>query len=465
MPDKRRCRAAHWLLEGYPTASVVDEDGDGYYHDEIPLDLNGNGSFLDDYNYPDDPNDPPQYADGKEREHIYYLATYEHLGNVPYNEIGPKTQFIDTDWSYGDITLTSYEVGPSSGIKGIMDSGIAVYNHGEWFDPFVRGTTELYATMQQTNPSKMIIGAGYHEEDSPYWEYFGEDAAAMKQKYDDEMLRFFDFYLKGTHNGIDTEPPILIYNMNGDGWRTENEWPLARQELTDFLFTENNALDTQATNDGSDLYTVDFTHDARWGESFRTNRWQMFQPDEMPMRTALDEQCLTYTTSPLTADTEVTGHPIVDLWVSSTADNGDFFIYLEDVDADGNAVLVTEGLLRAGFSGQYDNDTMIAQGEYDIGVLPELPWSGYEKSQYDDKVFADGSVGHLTIDLLPTSWVFKEGHSIRVSIAGADWPTFEILPELSATNDALDPNNVVPVITVYRSEEYPSGLTLPIIPK
>ncbi len=127
----------------YPTAPVVDEDGDGKYHDEIPLDLNGNGTFLDDYNYPADPNDPPQYADGKEREHIYYLATYEHLKNVPYNEIGPNTQFIDTDWSYGDQTMTSYEVGPSSGIKGLMDSGIAVYSHGEWMDPFVRGTTEL----------------------------------------------------------------------------------------------------------------------------------------------------------------------------------------------------------------------------------------------------------------------------------------------------------------------------------
>lgn len=190
----------------------------------------------------------------------------------------------------------------------------------------------------------------------------------------------------------------------------------------------------------------------------------MFQPDEMPMRTELDKKCLTYTTAPLDTDTEVTGHPIVDLWVSSTADNGDFFIYLEDVDENGNAVLVTEGLLRAGFSGQYDNDTLIARGEYGIEVLPELPWSGYEKSQYNDKVFADGNIVNLTIDLLPTSWVFKEGHSIRVSIAGADWPTFEILPQLSSTNDAADTNNIVPEITVYRDKDHPSNILLPIIP-
>ena len=43
-----------------------------------------------------------------------------------------------------------------------------------------------------------------------------------------ERLRFFDRYLKGIDNGIDREPPVLIYNMMGDGWRQEQEWPLAR---------------------------------------------------------------------------------------------------------------------------------------------------------------------------------------------------------------------------------------------
>jgi putative CocE/NonD family hydrolase len=452
----------------YPTAPVIDEDGDGNLADEIPIDANGNGSFLDDYNYPDDLDNPPQYTDGNERDHIYYLATREHLTNVPYNQVGPNTQFIDTEWNYGvgdtSEILTSYDVGPSSAVKGLMESGIAIYNHGGWFDPFARGSFELYETMKETNPSKIIMDAGYHEHYSPYWEYFGENEEEMLDVYKSEMLRFFDFYLKGIQNGIDTDPPILLYNMNGDGWRTENEWPLARQELTEYFFTENGILDKQNTGSGNDLYTVNFEHDARWG-SWPTSRWQLYHPDEMPIRTELDKLCLTYTGNPLTNDTEVTGHPIVDLWVSSTADNGDFYIYLEDVDENGNAVLVTEGVLRAGFSEQYDNDTMIQAGAFDIEVLPELPWSGYEEAQYNEKVFATGKIIHLTIDLQPTSWVFNTGHSIRVSIAGSDFPTFAITPELSTTNDPNDPNNTVPVITIYRSEEYPSGITLPIIPR
>ncbi len=455
----------------YPTAPVVDEDGDGRLEDEIPLDLNGNGTFLDDYGYPDDLNDPPKYADGKEREHIYYLAAHEHLANVPYSDLGPNTTFIDSEWEYeggsNDSSVTSftaYDVGPASALSAVMESGIPIYNHGGWMDPFVRGTVELYSTLKDTNPSRLFIDAGYHEGKSPFWEYLGEDEDEILGAYSQELLRFYDYYLKGIKNGIDTEPPIVIYNMNGDGWRTENEWPLARQELTEYYFTENGGLDTKTGSEGTDTYKVNYQHNAQWG-SEPTSRWQMFQPDEMPIRTELDQLSLTYTTAPLTQDTEVTGHPIVDLWVSSTDGNGDFFVYLEDVNEEGEAVLITEGLLRAGFHELHNNDTMIKGGADGIDVQPELPWHGYEESQYQDDVFADGAIVQLTVDLLPTSWVFKEGHCIRVSIACADWPTFELLAEHSPANDPADLKNIVPEISLYRDKEHSSNILLPIIPR
>jgi predicted acyl esterase len=452
----------------YPVAPVIDEDGDGKFDDEIPLDLNNNGTFLDDYSYPENPDNPPQYADGNEREHFYYLAVHEHLTNIPYGDLGPNTIFIDSEWEFNDghstISATAFDVGPASALNVVMESGIPIYNHGGWMDPFIRGTMELYATLKDTNPSKLVVDAGYHEGYSPYWEYFGENEEKILQKYGIEMLRYYDHYLKGIKNGINTESPVLIYNMNGEGWRTENEWPLARQELTKYYFNESGVLNTQISNSGSDLYTVDYEHDSRWG-SYKTNRWQMFEPDELPVRTEMDKLCLTYTTAPLAKDTEVTGHPIVEFWASSTANNGDFFFYLEDVDENGEAILVTEALLRAGFNELYDNNTMIMDGITGVDVLPELPWHGYKKSQYNDNVFENDNIVQLTVDLLPTSWVFKDGHSIRVSIACADWPTFEILQELSPSNDPSDPNNIVPDITIFRDADHPSSIMLPIIPR
>ena len=100
----------------------------------------------------------------------------------------------------------------------------------------------------------------------------------------------------------------------------------------------------------------------------------------------------------------------------------------------------------------------------DIEVLPDLPWHGFLKADYVDGIFANGKKVELVIDLLPTSWVFKKGHKIRVSIAGADWPTFQLHPELSPTNNPTDQNNIAPTITVYRDAKHPSRIKLPIIP-
>jgi len=77
-------------------------------------------------------------------------------------------------------------------------------------------------------------------------------------------------------------------------------------------------------------------------EQIRLLVGMLLAPDERMKRTEKDRQCLTYTSGPLEQDIEVTGHPIVNLWVSSTADNGDFFVYLEDVDERGEAYYVTE---------------------------------------------------------------------------------------------------------------------------
>jgi hypothetical protein len=163
-------------------------------------------------------------------------------------------------------------------------------------------------------------------------------------------------------------------------------------------------------------------------------------------------------------DTEVTGYPIIHLWVSSTATDGDFFVYLEDVLENGTAILISEGQLRAGFANLYNGDEEIYSGATDINVLPDLPWHGYEKAEYVDAIFTGGSIVELVIDLQPTSWVFKQGHSIRVSIACADWPTFRLNEKLAPSNNPKDPNNIVPTITVYRDADHPSFIELPVIP-
>ncbi|UCH35851.1 MAG: CocE/NonD family hydrolase [Armatimonadota bacterium] len=441
-----------------PAKPVIDEDGDGDLADEIPVDANGNGGFLDD-------GDPPTYRDGVERKHVYYEATRRHdSGNYDYASWAAKLTFIDARSPLGP---TLYELGPNAHVRGMMESGIPIYNLGGWFDGFTRGSFELQCTLRPTNPSKLLMVPGYHGLGSgPFWEFLGEDRTQVLQMLLTEHLRFFDRYLKGIENGVDLEPPIYIYVMNGGGWRFEDEWPLKRQVLTRYYFDASNCLSGQREQDGADTYAADFTHSSTYGTN-GGNRWLGIageSPDQMPDRTEKDKQCLIYTSPGMDRDTEVTGHPIVRFWVSSTAEYGDFFVYLEDVDENGEAILVTEGQLRAGFAALRDNDRIIAGGKSGIDVLPDLPWHGYEKADYTDRALAGGAVVALVIDFHPTSWVFRKGHRIRVAIACADYPTYQLHPKLSTGNDPGDDDNIVPTITVYRDDAHPSHVELPVIP-
>ena len=195
------------LIGVLPAKPAADEDGDGDLADEIPLDTSHNGSFLDE-------GFPPTYSDGAERKHLYYYATLDHdKGDYDYAEWSAKCDFIDDPSPLG---MSMYALSPGAHVPGLMATQLPIYHVGGWFDGFTEGSFELFCTLQKTNPSKLFMPPSYHGLASgAFWEHFGyssEDVVSMTLT---EHLRFFDRYLKGIQNGIDTEPPILIYVMNG----------------------------------------------------------------------------------------------------------------------------------------------------------------------------------------------------------------------------------------------------------
>ena len=287
----------------------------------------------------------------------------------------------------------------------------------------------------------------------PYFKLFGD--TTTRTTLNAEKLRFFDHYLRGINNGFDKLPPVLIYVM-GSGWRAEHEWPLARQVMTNFYFNARGALARQVGARGTDRYQVDITADSR---SRGANRWNYgISAATSPMNfTESDRKRQTYTTEPVSADMEVTGHPLLTLQLSSTAANADLFVYLEDVTPEGEVLLVSEGQLRTNYPRVYPIQEILGVPESALKVRPELPWPGFRASDYVADVFKDGQPRTFTLDLMPTSWVFKAGHRIRVAIAGADFPSFSLHPALSRNG------NQTPVWTIYRGDSS-SRVTLPVIP-
>ncbi len=435
-----------------PTSPVVDEDGDGDLSDEIPL-MGKDGSFID--------KGEPVYPDGKKRKGIYYRATMEHKRNILFTSFARKyAPYIDSREQKMFGNFRYMEGSPGWYLNEIIKSGIPVYNIGGWFDGFAKGAPKLFATMQGKTKARLHIAPRFHYPpyiSKSYMKYFNYDADYKKQ-ITIERLRFFDFYLKGIRNGFDNEPPVNIYVMNS-GWRSENEWPLKRQKFTPFYMNTGGVLATAGSAEGVDKYHVDFTHSSSYGRN-NVNRWlMMYVPDGLMERTGPDKKCLYYETSELKENLEVTGHPVINLWVSSNRDDGDFFVYLADVDESGKSLYVTEGQLRAGWKNVYNDDT---QTEGKVDIKPDLPWHGYKKDQYTAKPLSGGKAIELSFDLMPTSWLFKKGHKIRIAIACADCNNFEMNPGLCSGNN---PHNCPETILhVYSGPKYPSRIILPLIP-
>ena len=147
---------------------------------------------------------------------------------------------------------------------------------------------------------------------------------------------------------------------------------------------------------------------------------------------------LIYETAPLDKDVQVTGHPTINLWVSSTAADGDFLATIQDAGPDGAVKSYNvQGRLRASLRNladpPYNNLGLPWHRSYEEDVVPLIP----------------GQPAELEFDILPVSMVFKAGHRIRLVIDFAD-----------RTTPNLDP---APKVAIYRDSAHKSYVTLPII--
>src|SRR5690606_14041315 len=412
----------------------------------------GDGTFLND--------GEPTYRDGEARAHIYYNATMAHLNNATLSvetlEDAPyrNSEIGDTPYSYEDID-------PGHKPLRLAEAGTAVYHRGGWFDYHARDTVMWQATLSGHTPSRLMMAptahGGFPATDSdaiyfagPYFSHFGDSATRLS--LNQEKLRFFDHYLRGIDNGFDREPPVLLYVM-GEGWRAEQEWPLARERQTRYYFGTGGTLDTASGESGIEEYALDLQADSRTDGA---NRWNYRLASSRSIMTATAEngRRAAFTTAGLAEPIEVTGHPVVTLTLGANLPAGDVFVYLEDVGPDGVVAVVTEGQLRANFGSQHPIQEMVTYEDAEPAVLPKLPWHRYHEEDHEERPLADGRTVELVLDLMPTSWVFKKGHRLRLSITGADQPSFALHPDYE---NAEDP-------TYYIHTGDVSYVDLPVIP-
>ncbi|MCD6518835.1 MAG: CocE/NonD family hydrolase [Anaerolineae bacterium] len=332
---------------------------------------------------------------------------------------------------------------------------IPVYHLGGWYDIFVGGTLASYQAMRERAGSekarrgqKLIMGPWLH---GPLSGVVGEVDFGVRASDTyvlpyEIMWRWFDYWLKGVDNGIMDEPPVRIFVMGQNRWRTENEWPLARTAYTPY-YLHSGGKANSLKGDGvlsleepGDEPVDQFSYDPRNPVPTRGGGlccWQAALPagayDQRPVEER--EDVLVYTSAPLEKDLEVTGPLQVVLWASSSAVDTDFTAKLVDVSPCGYARNLADGIVRARYR------------------------HGVRKAQ----LLTPGAIEKYVIDLGATSNVFLAGHRIRLEISSSNFPRFERNPNTG--HPVQDEGEmIVARQKIYHDAEHPSQIILPIVP-
>lgn len=334
---------------------------------------------------------------------------------------------------------------------------VPALNIGGWYDLFLGATIRNYLGMRQQGGSEsartgqqLIIGPWNH---GPLGNVAGEAdfgirAAKLMIDLDGIVLRWFDYWLKGEQNGLEADPPIRLFTMGENRWRTETDWPLRRATPTAYYL---NSAGRANTLHGDGTLTIEppsadqpsdhFLYDPRDPVPTRGGPLCCSQTvlpsgafDQRPVEERSD--VLVYSSAPLDAPLEVTGPITVRLWARSSAPDTDFTAKLVDVSPCGYARNLTEGAIRARYRRGLDRPTLLEPGE----------------------------IAEYEIDLWATSAVFQRGHRIRLEISSSNFPRIDRNPNTGHPLGVDGEADLQPALqTILHDAAHPTRIVLPVV--
>ncbi|TIO26761.1 CocE/NonD family hydrolase [Mesorhizobium sp.] len=292
----------------------------------------------------------------------------------------------------------------------VSRSGTPYQNWASWFDlGMAQGA--VYRFLLQSNPMNVIIGPWNHSGSSTY-DPLRADAEPIPPTLlmqHANNLRFADLCFNGQAGH--EQGKIFHYYTLGEGWKSTRVWPLPATRQRWYMATGSRLTASPDNGAGFDSLEVD----AAAQEDDTSMRWDTDRLGFGDRRKFLSGR-LAYTSEPLTHDLEITGHPVVYLNITSTHEDGAFFVYLEAVKPDGESCYLTEGQLRALHRKVWTDSPLSALG----------PQHSYLKR--DAEPLIPGEPAILTFTLHPISARLPAGYRLRVCLAGGDKPNFANLP-------------------------------------
>jgi uncharacterized protein len=247
----------------------------------------------------------------------------------------------------------------------LQDVDLPMLHIGGWFDPYLRGTIELYRAMKQQSPypQHLIVAPWAH---LPWGRKTGEMdfGEAAISSIDLIQIQWFDRFLKKIDSDLFAALPVRLFEMGSNSWRYFADFP-DLPELTCYL--QSTGLAGICEDDGqlefepqdSSVGAVDdiLVHDP-W-RPVPSLGGHAAMPAGVFERSSLDTRSdiLTYTSSPLQANLAIAGAIEIILYCRADVPSFDLCAILSQVTSEGKVYNFSQGYKRV--SGQNNKANLI----------------------------------------------------------------------------------------------------------
>jgi putative CocE/NonD family hydrolase len=279
----------------------------------------------------------------------------ERLANIPlFQENWFDHQRRDAYWKHGSV-CEDY-----SAIQ------CPVYAVGGWTDGYTNAIPRLLEHLKV--PRKGLIGPWAHA--YPHFAFPGPQIGFLQ-----EMLRWWDHWLKGIDTGVMNEPMLRAWMMESvkpanhhdilpGRWVAEASWPAPGTVARRLFLTDNGLREAAAPLTARAVCSAQTvgTCSGEW-VPFGRGRDQANDQQED------DARSLTFETPPLDTPIEILGAPIVTLDLASDRPLANLVVRLCDLHPSGESLRVSYGVLNLTHREDDENPTLLTAGQrYRLGI-------------------------------------------------------------------------------------------------
>ncbi len=339
-----------------------------------------------------------------------------------------------------------------------------------WYDPYALTATENFTALSgiKNSAMRLIMGPWTHGQRSVSYAGdvdFGEQALLdgnLAPDYVTLRAQWFDSALQMSAAPDVLHSPVTLFVMGGGSghrnaagrmehgglWIRGNAWPPEESARTSLYLADralayrpaeqagfasiiSDPMNPVPTIGGATASGAPVMEAGAFDQRQTAALYGGEARSEGPL--ANRDDVVVFETPALTEELVVVGPVSAELWVSSTAVDGDIMLKLIDVHPpsadypEGYAMNLTHGVLRLRFRNSFDRVELMAPG----------------------------AMYRVRVQLFPTANRFVAGHALRLEVAGSNFPHFDVNPHTgAAAGDSSEP-----VVATHRVHFGPTRLS------